>query len=458
MGRRRRVRRRLVHGLGRPRRRDRRARRRHRRAVAAGRRRPALGRDPEGPAARPRRRGHRHPRHVRGSPSGTAPAEERLNGTLPTSTSGCSSGPATSSGRSRACAGRSTTASGVQAEERQQRAYAEALRDTASAMSKTLDVHEVMEQVLIGVERLVSNDLTAIVLVGADDQLEIARCRVGSATRPVSNAGADGAAGRFADRDRPLHDMESVIIDEPRCPRSRRLDARAALRMGDRRIGFVVLESVTRGSSPRPTPSGCGRSPTRRRRRSPTPGSSVRRASWPPPRSAAAVPGCTTPSTRRCGPRSPPTASCARSTSAPSCTGGCNDCAADERGPGGDAHAAARAAPASSSRSDCTSCSAVDRGDGVPQEDGGHGPPRARRPRRGDEVAFYRIAQEALTNITRHSGRRVDLAGSSEVTAAISLSGVELRIVDNGRGFDTTTCRRPPRPVDHEGAGQGRRR
>ena len=67
----------------------------------------------------------------------------------------------------------------VQAEERQQRAYAEALRDTAGAMSKTLDVDEVMEQVLIGVERLVSNDLTAIVLARPDDQLEIARCRVG---------------------------------------------------------------------------------------------------------------------------------------------------------------------------------------------------------------------------------------------------------------------------------------
>ena len=53
-------------------------------------------------------------------------------------------------------------------------------------MSKTLDVHEVMEQVLIGVERLVSNDLTAIVLVGADDRLEIARCRVGFGYRPMS--------------------------------------------------------------------------------------------------------------------------------------------------------------------------------------------------------------------------------------------------------------------------------
>ena len=35
----------------------------------------------------------------------------------------------------------------------------------AAAMSKTLDVQEVMERVLEGVERLVSNDLTAIVLV-----------------------------------------------------------------------------------------------------------------------------------------------------------------------------------------------------------------------------------------------------------------------------------------------------
>src|SRR5687767_13249185 len=67
----------------------------------------------------------------------------------------------------------------VQAEERQQRAYAEALRDTASAMSKTLDVQEVLEQVLIGVERLVSNDLTAIVLVDGDESLSIARGRVG---------------------------------------------------------------------------------------------------------------------------------------------------------------------------------------------------------------------------------------------------------------------------------------
>ena len=137
----------------------------------------------------------------------------------------------------------------VQAEERQQRAYAEALRDTASAMSKTLDANEVMEQVLIGVERLVSNDLTAIVLVGADERLEIARCRVGFGY-PKPTDGAEGSvAVDVADRDRELHDdRETVIIDEPAealGPAGSVLGA--ALQVGDRRIGFVVLESVTKG-------------------------------------------------------------------------------------------------------------------------------------------------------------------------------------------------------------------
>ena len=48
-------------------------------------------------------------------------------------------------------------------------------------------------------------------------------------------------------------------------------------------------------------------------------------------------------------------------------------------------------------------------------------------------VALYRIAQEALTNITRHSG-------ATTVTIALgpmpTPGWVELRITDNGRGFD----------------------
>ena len=137
----------------------------------------------------------------------------------------------------------------VQAEERQQRAYAEALRDTASAMSKTLDANEVMEQVLIGVERLVSNDLTAIVLVGADERLEIARCRVGFGYPKPSEGESGSPAVESLTVVRQLHDdRDSVIIDEPSHalgPAGSVLGA--ALQVGDRRIGFVVLESVTKG-------------------------------------------------------------------------------------------------------------------------------------------------------------------------------------------------------------------
>jgi PAS domain S-box-containing protein len=133
----------------------------------------------------------------------------------------------------------------VQAEERQQRAYAEALRDTASAMSRTLDADEVMEHVLIGVERLVSNDLTAILLVGGDDRLEMARCRVGFGYPKPSGAPDSESLTvikELGDR------RESVIIDEPAealGPAGSVLGA--ALRVGDRRIGCVILESVTKG-------------------------------------------------------------------------------------------------------------------------------------------------------------------------------------------------------------------
>ena len=135
----------------------------------------------------------------------------------------------------------------VQAEERQQRAYAEALRDTASAMSKTLDLSEVMEQVLIGVERLVSNDLTAIVLAGADEHLELARCRVGFGYAAEVGDAAPGVESLTAVREL-LDGREYVVVDDPPCafgPCGSALGA--ALQVGDRHIGYVVLESVTRG-------------------------------------------------------------------------------------------------------------------------------------------------------------------------------------------------------------------
>ncbi|MBE9029925.1 sensor histidine kinase [filamentous cyanobacterium LEGE 11480] len=51
------------------------------------------------------------------------------------------------------------------------------------------------------------------------------------------------------------------------------------------------------------------------------------------------------------------------------------------------------------------------------------------------QTAFYRIIQEALTNITRHSGAdQVALAITTEITAA-EAQRICLKITDNGRGF-----------------------
>ena len=136
----------------------------------------------------------------------------------------------------------------IQAEERQQRSYAEALRDTAAAMSKTLDLEEVMEQVLVGVERLVSNDLTAIVLVNSDGDLEMARQRVGFGY-PVDEPRSDCA---------PLHNLsvisevtsrsEAAVVDAPVCAiGSARSALGAPMRLGDQQIGFVFVESATLG-------------------------------------------------------------------------------------------------------------------------------------------------------------------------------------------------------------------
>ncbi|MGH3038267.1 MAG: HAMP domain-containing sensor histidine kinase [Gaiellaceae bacterium] len=56
------------------------------------------------------------------------------------------------------------------------------------------------------------------------------------------------------------------------------------------------------------------------------------------------------------------------------------------------------------------------------------------------ELAVYRIAQESLTNVARHSQ-------ASQVTIGLErgLDGVVLRVADDGRGFDTST------PEEHGG-------
>jgi PAS domain S-box-containing protein len=49
------------------------------------------------------------------------------------------------------------------------------------------------------------------------------------------------------------------------------------------------------------------------------------------------------------------------------------------------------------------------------------------------KLALYRIAQEALNNVVKHSG-----ASQAEITLSSSPGQVELHVTDNGRGFDAT--------------------
>jgi signal transduction histidine kinase len=49
------------------------------------------------------------------------------------------------------------------------------------------------------------------------------------------------------------------------------------------------------------------------------------------------------------------------------------------------------------------------------------------------EQALFRVAQEALANVARHSG-----AGHAEVDLAYAPDAITLRIADDGRGFDSS--------------------
>ena len=136
----------------------------------------------------------------------------------------------------------------IQAEERQQRSYAEALSDSAAAMSSTLDLDEVMEHVLGGVERLVSNDLTAIILIDPDGTPYIARQRVGFGYGVAIESHHSESLSSLDVIRRLAAGTGSVVIDNPHHALGpAECVVAAPMRIGDQKIGFLVAESAMKG-------------------------------------------------------------------------------------------------------------------------------------------------------------------------------------------------------------------
>ncbi len=134
----------------------------------------------------------------------------------------------------------------LQTEERQQRAYAEALRETAVAMSATFDLDELTAEVLAGVGRLVSNDLAAIVLAKADGQLELAQHNPGFGYIAESLDVMAVDINELSIMKRLVHEPGPIIEADPAVaigPARSVLGAR--IQVADQLVGFLFVESAT---------------------------------------------------------------------------------------------------------------------------------------------------------------------------------------------------------------------
>jgi len=135
----------------------------------------------------------------------------------------------------------------LQAQERQQRGYAEALRDTAAAISGTRTLDGVLHEVLIGVQRLVTSDLAAVVLVEPGG-MRLSNHRTGFSydtphlARAVANPSTLSIIRRLAIDEGP------IIINEPIDSigvASSTLGARISV--ADQMLGYLLVESGVHG-------------------------------------------------------------------------------------------------------------------------------------------------------------------------------------------------------------------
>jgi PAS domain S-box-containing protein len=138
----------------------------------------------------------------------------------------------------------------LEAQERKQRGYAEALRDTAAAVAESLDLDEVLEQVLLGVDRLIKHHLAAVVLTDDDGAHTLAQTRVNSRDQVVSGI----ETGTRIDHLPLIADMEQtegplIRNDLPEGGLGDKTHSAigAPITVSDTRIGYLVVESISPG-------------------------------------------------------------------------------------------------------------------------------------------------------------------------------------------------------------------
>ena len=138
----------------------------------------------------------------------------------------------------------------LEVKERKQRAYAEALRDTAAAVAESLDLDETLEQVLVGVDRLMKHNLAAIVLTDEHGISTLAHTRESWKDHVV--AGCElGAVVDHVPFMKRLGDSEEHLIDNDVRGESFGDETRSAMgvpiTVSESRIGYIIVESVSPG-------------------------------------------------------------------------------------------------------------------------------------------------------------------------------------------------------------------
>ena len=141
----------------------------------------------------------------------------------------------------------------LQAEERQQRAYAEAMRETAAAIAGSLDLDEILEEVLVGAERLLSHDLGAVILfTDADGEVDLVHHRARFGYGPAEADLADALDMTVIEK---LHTENSgpvlLAVGPGQASNGLWADARAMvvapMAIGGQLVGVLSVESATAG-------------------------------------------------------------------------------------------------------------------------------------------------------------------------------------------------------------------